>query len=67
MTVIESVFTDFDRETPIVSPEILNWELKIGCRSIHANQYQQEGVCILTQDRAWEYGNFIALSALTNL
>jgi hypothetical protein len=61
MTVIESVFTDLDREMPIVSPEILNWEIKIGRSSIHTIQHLQESVCILTQDHSWNNGNFIAL------
>jgi hypothetical protein len=59
MTVIESAFTDLDREMPIVSPEICKWELIIGRSSIHSIQNLQEGVCILTQDHAWDNGNFI--------
>ena len=67
MTVIEFVFTDLDREMPIVSPEILNRELKIGRGSIHAIQYLQEGMCVLTQDHAWDNSNFIALVSADQL
>jgi hypothetical protein len=61
VAVIESVFTDLERESPIVSPEILKWELEIGRNSIHAIQHLQEGVCILAQDHSRDNGDFIAL------
>ena len=67
MTVIESVFTDLDREMPIVSPEILNWELKIGRSSLHAIQHLQEGVRILAQDHSWDNGDLIALISADQL
>jgi len=67
MTVIKSVLTDLDREILIVSPEILNWELKIGRSSIHAIQHLQKGVCILAQYHSWDNGNFIPLVSADQL
>jgi hypothetical protein len=67
MTVIEAVFTDPDREMPIISPEILNRELEISRRSIHAIQYLQKSMCILTQDHSWDNGNFMTLISADQL
>jgi hypothetical protein len=61
LTVIEAVCCDLDCKMSIISLEILNWEFKISCGSLHAIQYLQEGVCILPQDYSRDNGNFLAL------
>jgi hypothetical protein len=67
MTFIESVFSDLYGEMPIVSLELMKWELEIGCHSVHTIQHLHKSVFILTQDHPWDNGNFITLISANQL
>src|SRR5665648_287353 len=60
MVAIKAVFSNPDSEMPVISPEILKREFKIGACAVHTVQHLNKGVCIPAQDHPRDNGDFMA-------